>query len=360
MMMLASAVLAMTLLAGCGSNDNAASDDPGQVVATYKDGGEVGETEFNHYISLVEITDPQKAMYLSIPQFKEQELQMYVLYKYYAGVASDEQKESAKENAASFKTEMQNAMDEDDQLKEMLDGKLTVNQAEDVVELVSAGGMVLQEKSAELEAQITDEERKAIFDENPSDYNTVTVRHILVGTTDPQTGEELRTDEEALARAEEVKQKLEDGGDWQALAEEYSDDEGSKANGGLYESQQAGGWVAEFKEAANTQEIGVIGDPVLTEFGYHVMLVEAREEASFDSLSEEVKTQLTNTVLNTKMNEFLEGEQESLNIETNLPEEEAPAAGEDEAGNGANSAENGTEGGAADNADGNAEANTTE
>ena len=50
-------------------------------------------------------------------------------------------------------------------------------------------------------------------------------------------------------------------------------------------SRQANGWVAEFKDAANTQEIGKVGDPVQSQFGYHVMKVESREATPYDKLT---------------------------------------------------------------------------
>ena len=92
-------------------------------------------------------------------------------------------------------------------------------------------------KGEELKPTVTEEEIKAEYDKAPADFNVVSVRHILIGTIDPNTGAELKTDEEALKLAKEVKAKLDAGGDWNALAKEYSTDTGSKDNGGLYEKQ---------------------------------------------------------------------------------------------------------------------------
>ena len=50
------------------------------------------------------------------------------------------------------------------------------------------------------------------------------VQHILIST-------ENRSDAEAKKRAEEVKKKLDKGGDFSKLAKEYSDDPGSKEQG---------------------------------------------------------------------------------------------------------------------------------
>jgi len=37
--------------------------------------------------------------------------------------------------------------------------------------------------------------------------------------------------------------------------------------------------VKEFEEAAFTQKVGEVGEPVKTQFGYHLILVEERKEA---------------------------------------------------------------------------------
>ena len=181
------------------------------------------------------------------------------------------------------------------------------------------------------------------------DFTVVSVRHILVATSesDPATQEskELRTLEEALARAKEVKAKLDAGGDWTALAKEYSDDGGSKEKGGLYEDATAGSWVEAFKKAALEQEIGVIGEPVETEYGYHVMKVEKREEKTYDQLTDEQKEQVKSAAAYTYMEKFMTEEMPKQELNITLPE---PETEEGDAGT------EGTEGDASGNAAGEA------
>jgi len=327
------AMLLAALVVGCGKkNEKQASEIPGagqgQVIATYK-GGEVTSGEFDKYTAFLEITDPQTSMYLQIPQFKEYFVKQFALYKEFFARATDEQKKAGDEQVKQFETDLNDAIAQNAELKDMIkEKKLTNDEMMKIVKLLATGSQIPQAKSEELAAAVTDDEIKAEFDKNPSDYNIVTVRHILVATMDTTTGEEKRTDEEALKLAKEVKDKLDKGGDWTALAKEYSDDGGSKENGGLYEKQEAGGWVAAFKEAANTQEIGKIGEPVQTEYGYHVMKVEAREEAKFDSLSTEAKDGLKQGIVDGKMQTYMEEEETNLDIKVTLPEEpsESPSA----------------------------------
>jgi parvulin-like peptidyl-prolyl isomerase len=91
----------------------------------------------------------------------------------------------------------------------------------------------------------------------------VLVRHILV------------TDE---ATAQLVYDQLQAGQDFAKLAADFSTDPGSAANGGYYDWAPASNYVAEFRDATLTQEIGEIGQPVQTEYGYHIIQVIGREE----------------------------------------------------------------------------------
>ncbi|WP_217597035.1 peptidylprolyl isomerase [Cohnella sp. GbtcB17] len=304
-----------------------ASIDPDTVLATW-DGGELKQAEFSKYEAFMNVTNPQMAMYLSIPQYKEEIVKQYILQKAFAERATDEQKKAGKAQADEFKKQLDTALKDETNGASIKDSMKTNNITEDeMVDLVvtlATGGEISTAKENEVKATIKDADIKAEFDKAPADYNVDTVRHILVSFTDPATNKE-RSDADALKRAQEVKKKLEDGGDWTALAKEYSDDTGSKDNGGLYEKKQAKEWVEEFKNAANTQAIGVIGDPVKTEYGYHVMKVEAREVATYDKLSQTDKDEIVSALVNPKMQTYVQEETDKLNIKVTLPAEPSPS-----------------------------------
>ncbi len=87
-----------------------------------------------------------------------------------------------------------------------------------------------------------------------------------------------RTDAEALALAEEIRQRLLAGEDFAKLAEEYSDDTGSGANGGDLGWFGPGAMVASFDAAAFSLPIGEISEPIKTQFGYHIIEVLEKDE----------------------------------------------------------------------------------
>jgi parvulin-like peptidyl-prolyl isomerase len=88
-----------------------------------------------------------------------------------------------------------------------------------------------------------------------------------------------RSDEQALALIKEIKQKLDAGGDFAALAQQYSEDAGSKAQGGELGWFGKGQMVAEFENAAFALQPGQVSDPVNTQYGYHLIKLEERDPA---------------------------------------------------------------------------------
>jgi dolichyl-phosphooligosaccharide-protein glycotransferase len=89
--------------------------------------------------------------------------------------------------------------------------------------------------------------------------------HILISTQN-------RDVEEALKIIEEIKEKA-NANNFAELAMTYSEDAGSKDNGGQLGWFGKGAMVPEFEEAAFSLNKGQISDPVKTQFGYHLILV---------------------------------------------------------------------------------------
>lgn len=79
-----------------------------------------------------------------------------------------------------------------------------------------------------------------------------------------------------LKMALKVKNEIENGGDINALAVQYSDDPSAKTNRGdlgYFTSLQM---VQPFEDAAFGLQIGKVSDPVLTNYGYHIIQVKDR------------------------------------------------------------------------------------
>lgn len=87
-----------------------------------------------------------------------------------------------------------------------------------------------------------------------------------------------RTDAEARALAEDLRQRILAGEDFATLAQQYSDDTGSGAQGGDLGWFGSGAMVAPFDEAAFSLPIGELSEPIKTEFGYHLIEVLEKDE----------------------------------------------------------------------------------
>jgi foldase protein PrsA len=166
-------------------------------------------------------------------------------------------------------------------------------------------------KLLEPEITITDEEMKTYFDENKDSFveaEQIKASHILVA--DEKT-------------ANEVKQKLADGGDFAKLAKEYSTDESTKVLGGELGYFAKGTMVTEFDDAAFGLAVGQVSKPVKTEYGYHIIKVEAKKqakEANYNDSKDEIKATLLDQKIDTEYTTWLENKKKSYDIENTLEE----------------------------------------
>lgn len=119
----------------------------------------------------------------------------------------------------------------------------------------------------------------------------IRVAHILVAfPNDSVAGGE----QEALARAEEVYKKAQEGVDFGELAKEVSADSGSAKNGGVLPDFGVGEMVEPFEVAAFTLTTpGQLSGLVKTRFGYHLIkLIERKGIPSFDDKKKALMRQM--------------------------------------------------------------------
>ena len=111
---------------------------------------------------------------------------------------------------------------------------------------------------------------------------TIEVAHIMI---------KADKDKDNRVKIDEIHQKLKEGGDFAALAKQFSDDSGSSRRGGLLPAFNAGKMVASFENTAfGLEKDGEFSVPVKTDFGWHIIQRKnLKELASFDDLYSNLK-----------------------------------------------------------------------
>ena len=181
------------------------------------------------------------------------------------------------------------------------------------------------EKLMEIEAgegalTVTEEEAKKFYDDNIIQFSSpdlVKTSHILAGGR----GFDSFDDEKkasAKLKIEEVKKKLDDGGNFEELAKEYSDCPSKNDGGDLKVYISNDGKVngrpsmdVTFSKAAHTLEVGEVTDIVKTPFGYHIIKCTDKKKTEVKSF-EEVKASIFEQQEQIKKNEFASGYIETL------------------------------------------------
>ena len=135
--------------------------------------------------------------------------------------------------------------------------------------------------------QISDAQLHSAYTDHQADFQTeerVQARHILIKA-------DASNDAAMKAKAQDILKQIQGGADFAKLAKEKSEDPGSGANGGEL------GWIVkkqtvpEFEQAAFSLKVGETSNLVKTTYGYHIIQVEAHEQAHLKPF-DEVKGQL--------------------------------------------------------------------
>lgn len=220
-------------------------------------GEEITQAEFDAFLQGV---PREQQPYLSNPQFREQCLEQLIALHMFA------------KNGEEMKLE------ETEEFK-----KLVENARRDIL-----AQMAMRETLKDV--VVSEEEIEAYYEANKQHFtkgDTVSAKHIL---TDSE--EKCNSILESITTGEK---------EFETAAKEFSTCPSGAKGGDLGEFGR-GQMVKEFEDAAFAAEIGHVVGPVKTQFGYHLIKVEKKNEAIVASL-EEVKETIRRTLLQQKQNE---------------------------------------------------------
>ena len=134
--------------------------------------------------------------------------------------------------------------------------------------------------------QVSDADIQAYYNAHLDQYKTpeqVKTRHILITVA---KGADAKTDAAAKAKAQDVLKQLKAGGNFADLAKKYSDDPGSKDQGGELPMIPTSGLDPAYAQAAMALNPGQTSDLVRSSFGYHIIQTEAKDAAHVKTLAE--------------------------------------------------------------------------
>ena len=133
------------------------------------------------------------------------------------------------------------------------------------------------------------------------------VRHILL------IPNRIRTESDSEAKIIDIRNQIIGGASFSELAAEFSDDPGSKQEGGNLGWAGDGLYAPEFEEAIKNANMNQVTEPFLTEFGWHILeVLGTRVE---DKTNERVEDQAFSYLFNRKFDEELESHLQELRAE---------------------------------------------
>lgn len=168
---------------------------------------------------------------------------------------------------------------------------------------------------------VTDAEVKAFYDANKETFfkkpETITASHILIKPVD----ETDKAWADAKVQAEAIYKELQNGGNFEELADKYN--EGPK-NGGKLGSFAKGQMVPEFEEACwKLSKNGMKGyELVKTQFGWHIIKVTAVDKGGYipldAKLTEQIKQKLQQDGVFKQVNTLIDEQMKKINPVINL------------------------------------------
>jgi peptidyl-prolyl cis-trans isomerase SurA len=147
--------------------------------------------------------------------------------------------------------------------------------------------------------QVTDTEMKAYYEAHKNEFTTVpqiTLREITVAVPVTKQGVNVAQDDEAKAKAEEVRAKIVAGEPFARLAADYSDS-GSKANGGLVGPLSKSDLSDELQKAIAGMKTGDVTPVLRTPRGYQIIKIETLQDTTikpYDEARNEIADKIAN------------------------------------------------------------------
>ena len=208
--------------------------------------------------------------------------------------------------------------------KELEAVKADLPEGETLESILEMQGMTMEDLKKEINLQMAilklfDKKTEGVTPQKAYEMwvkpGTVTASHILIGFEEDASDEEKAAKKAELEkiRTDIIAEKI----TFADAAKQYSEDPGSKEEGGEYKDISKDDMVPEFDAAIFSQKIDEVGEIVETSFGYHIIKVSSRTpaEKSFEEMTEEELEEFVVKRKNRVLGEYVSGLLDKAKIE---------------------------------------------
>ncbi|HEX5735210.1 MAG TPA: peptidylprolyl isomerase [Blastocatellia bacterium] len=168
------------------------------------------------------------------------------------------------------------------------------------------------------------------YNEHKSELGQVRARHILIKTDPHELGETSGGKDAARKKAQSLLERVRNGEDFASLAQQHSDDEKSKPDGGDLGFFTRGSMVPQFDQVVFALQPGQVSDLVETQFGFHIIKVEEQREPSLDDpeFQDQIAMKLDRAALEKKIEEIAAASKVEVaeDFKVDAPPAQAPPA----------------------------------
>jgi parvulin-like peptidyl-prolyl isomerase len=163
--------------------------------------------------------------------------------------------------------------------------------------------LVSQVQRAEVNDKISvnEEEARAYYAAHPREFTTpaeLTLRELLIDVPANDRGVNVAQDDEAKAKADDLRKRLQGGEPFSRLAAEFSTSS-SKANGGLIGPINHDELDPRLQKVLDGMQVGDVTEPLRTQRGYQLLKIESRTETRVKTF-EQARGDISNRVADTK------------------------------------------------------------
>ena len=282
-------------LAGCGGGDDEVPTDAVAVV----DGQQIAKTDYNALIAQAKKSytnqkrDFPKAGSQEFRTLKNQAVQFLVQREQFEQEAENLDVDVTEKQVDARLAQIQKQYfggDKKKYEKQLKEQGLTDTQVRNDIRAQIVSERIFAKVTKDV--KVTDKQIEDYYNKNKAQYSqpeSRDVRHILVKTK---------------AQADRLYAQLKAGAAFAALAKQFSEDTGSKANGGKLTISK-GQTVAPFDKEAFALKKNEISKPVKTEFGYHIIQPLSDSKAAKVTPLKDVKESISQQLAQTKKNEAM-------------------------------------------------------